>query len=102
MDMVKRFEVYFIDLNPAIGSKPAVIVSPNEMNNGLNTVIIAPLRSTLKPYPMRVNCMVEGKQSQITLDHIRYVDKKRLKGKLGEIENVTQKEVVNTLLEMFS
>ena len=107
MDMVKRFEVYFIDLNPAIGSKinkiiPAVIVSPNEMNNGLNTVIIAPLRSTLKPYPMRVNCMVDGKQGQITLDHIRSVDKKRLKGKLGEIENVTQKEVVNTLLEMFS
>ena len=102
MDMVKKFEVYFIDLNPAIGSKPAVIVSPNEMNNALNTVIIAPLRSTLKPYPMRVNCMVDGKQGQIALDHIRSVDKKRLKGKLGEIENVTQKEVVNTLLEMFS
>jgi len=105
--MVKRFEVYFIDLNPTIGSeinkiRPAVIVSPNEMNNGLNTVIIAPLTSTLKPYPMRVNCMVDGKQGQITLDHIRSVDKKRLKGKLGEIENVTQKEVVNTLLEMFS
>ena len=55
--MVKRFEVYFIDLNPTIGSeinkiRPAVIVSPNEMNNGLYTVISAPLRSTLKPYPM--------------------------------------------------
>lgn len=107
MDMVKRFEVYFIDLNPTIGSeinkiRPAVIVSPNEMNNALNTVIIAPLTSTLKPYPMRVNCKVDGKQGQIALDHIRSVDKKRLKGKLGEIENATQKEVVNTLLEMFS
>ncbi|MDM1047916.1 type II toxin-antitoxin system PemK/MazF family toxin [Sphingobacterium hotanense] len=107
MDMVKRFEVYFIDLNPTICSeinkiRPAVIVSPNEMNNALNTVIIAPLTSTLKPYPMRVNCKVDGKQGQIALDHIRSVDKKRLKGKLGEIENSTQKEVVNTLLEMFS
>lgn len=107
MDMVKRFEVYFIDLNPTIGSeinkiRPAVIVSPNEMNNALNTVIIAPLTSTLKPYPMRVNCRVDGKHGQIALDHIRSVDKKRLKGKLGEIENATQKEVVNTLLEMFS
>ena len=107
MDMVKRFEVYFIDLNPPIGSeinkiRPAVIVSPNEMNNALNTVIIAPLTSTLKPYPMRVNCKVDGKQGQIALDHIRSVDKKRLKGKLGEIENSTQKKVVNTLLEMFS
>lgn len=107
MDMVKRFEVYFIDLNPTIGSeinkiRPAVIVSPNEMNNALNRVIIAPLTSTLKPYPMRVNCKVDGKQGQIALDHIKSVDKKRLKGKLGEIENSTQKEVVNTLLEMFS
>lgn len=105
--MVKRFEVYFIDLNPTIGSeinkiRPAVIVSPNEMNNALNRVIIAPLTSTLKPYPMRVNCKVDGKQGQIALDHIKSVDKKRLKGKLGEIENSTQKEVVNTLLEMFS
>lgn len=105
--MVKRFEVYFIDLNPTIGSeinkiRPAVIVSPNEMNKALNTLIIAPLTSTLKPYPMRVNCKVDGKQGQIALDHIRSVDKTRLKGKLGEIENATQKEVVNTLLEMFS
>lgn len=72
------------------------------MNNALNTVIIAPLTSTLKPYPMRVNCKVDGKQGQIALDHIGSVDKKRLKGKLGEIENSTQKEVVKTLLEMFS
>ena len=53
--MVKRFEVFFVDLNPTNGSevnriRPAVIVSPNEMNNGLNTVIIAPLTSTLKAY----------------------------------------------------
>lgn len=105
--MVKRFEVYFIDLNPTIGSeikklRPAVIVSPNEMNNGLNTVIIAPLTSTLKPYPMRVNCHVDGKQGQIALDHIRSVDKTRLKAKLGEIEHTTQIEVVKILLEMFS
>lgn len=105
--MVKRFEVYFIDLNPTIGSeinkiRPAVIVSPNQMNNALNTVIIAPLTSTLKAYPMRVNCSIDGKQGQIALDHIRSVDKRRLKAKLGEIENATEKEVINTLIEMFS
>ncbi|NAW49988.1 type II toxin-antitoxin system PemK/MazF family toxin, partial [Elizabethkingia argentiflava] len=62
MDMViKRFDVFFIDLNPTVGSeinkiRPCVIISPDEMNNALNTVIIAPLTSTIKPYPMRVNC----------------------------------------------
>lgn len=105
--MVKRFEVFFVDLNPTTGSeinkiRPAVIVSPNEMNKGLNTVIIAPLTSTLKAYPMRVNCKVNGRQGQIALDHIRSIDKRRLKTRLGEIENATQRDVVSTLLEMFS
>lgn len=107
MDVVKRFEIYFIDLNPTIGSeinkiRPCVIISPNEMNNALNTVIIAPLTSTIKPYPMRVNCKVDGKQGQIALDHLRSVDKRRLKSKFGELQNTTKNEVTNTLLEMFS
>ncbi|WP_176589922.1 type II toxin-antitoxin system PemK/MazF family toxin, partial [Elizabethkingia argenteiflava] len=59
--VIKRFDVFFIDLNPTVGSeinkiRPCVIISPDEMNNALNTVIIAPLTSTIKPYPMRVNC----------------------------------------------
>ena len=107
MDMVIRFEVNYIDLNPTIGSeinkiRPAVIVSPNEMNNALNTVIIAPLTSTLKPYPMRVNCRIEGKQGQIALDHLRSIDKIRLRSKIGIIETTTQRALINTLLEMFS
>ncbi|QBR12757.1 type II toxin-antitoxin system PemK/MazF family toxin [Sphingobacterium sp. CZ-2] len=105
--MVKRFEIYFVDLNPTIGSeinkiRPAVIVSPNEMNNALNTVIIAPLTSTLKPYPMRVNCIVDGKKGQIALDHLRSIDKTRLISKMGIIEFTTQKELISTLIEMFS
>ena len=107
MDMVKRFEVYFVDLNPTIGSeinkiRPAVVISPNEMNAALNTTIIAPLTSTLKAYPMRVNCTVDGKQGQVALDQLRSVDKRRLKTKLGKIEDATQKDIINTLIEMFS
>ena len=105
--MVKRFEVYFIDLNPTIGSeinkvRPCVVISPNEMNNALNTVIIAPLTSTLRKYPMRVNCIVDGKKGQIALDHLRSVDKKRLKSKIEDLENKTKEEIIQTLINMFS
>jgi len=105
--MVKRFEIYFIDLNPIVGSeinkiRPCVIISPNEMNNALNTVIIAPLTSTLKVYPMRVNCKVDGKNGQIALDHLRSVDKRRLKTKLEDLDIDTKDEIVETLLNMFS
>lgn len=105
--MVKRFEVYFIDLNPTIGSeinkiRPCVIVSPNEMNNALNTLIVAPLTSTIKAYPMRVNCKVDGKKGQIALDHLRSIDKRRLKAKLASLDIQTQDEIVETLINMFS
>ena len=107
MDMVKRFEVYFIDLNPTIGSeinkiRPCVIISPNEMNNALNTVIIAPLTSTIKAYPMRVNCKVDGKKGQIALDHLRSIDTRRLKAKLTNLDKHTQDEIIEKLLDMFS
>ena len=107
MDMVERFEVYFIDLNPTIGSeinkiRPCVIISPNEMNNALNTVIIAPLTSTIKKYPMRVNCSVDGKNGQVKLDHLRSIDKKRLKKKIEILDDVTSEEIIETLKKMFS
>lgn len=105
--MVKRFEVYFIDLNPTVGSeinkiRPCVIISPNEMNNALNTVIIAPLTSTIKAYPMRVNCKVDGKKGQVALDHLRSIDKRRLKAKLTTLDKQTQEKILETLLKMFS
>lgn len=107
MDLVNRFEVFFIDLNPTVGSeinkiRPCVIVSPNEMNRALNTVIIAPLTSTIKNYPMRVNCIVENKRGQIALDHLRSIDKTRLKYKLTTLDETTQKALINTLITMFS
>jgi mRNA interferase MazF len=108
VDMViKRFDVFFIDLNPTVGSeinkiRPCVIISPDEMNNALNTVIIAPLTSTIKPYPMRVNCRVEGKKGQVVLDHLRSVDKRRLKAKMASLDKHTQEEIIDTLMKMFS
>lgn len=105
--MFSRFEVYFVNLDPTIGSeikktRPCVIISPNEMNHNISTLIIAPLTSKLKNYPTRVSCKVEGKQGQIVLDQIRAVDKSRLVKIIDTLNKVTQIKVLNILKEMFS
>lgn len=107
MDMVKRFEIYFVEFDPTKGSeisktRPGVIVSPDEMNEALNTVIIAPLTSTLKNYPSRVNCLVKNKKGQIALDQLRCVDKSRLKNKLSKISEKEEVEVLSVLEKIFS
>lgn len=105
--MASRFEVYYVNLDPTIGSeikktRPCVIISPNEMNRNISTIIIAPLTSKLRNYPTRVPCKVEGKQGQIVLDQIRTIDKSRLIKKIDTINKITQKKVLNVLAEMFS
>ena len=103
----QRFEVYLINLDPTIGSeikktRPCVIISPNEMNNHISTVIIAPLTSKLRNYPTRVPCRVEGKQGQIVLDQIRTVDKSRLIKKITILNKPIQSKIISKLIEMFS
>jgi mRNA interferase MazF len=105
--MVSRFDVYYINLIPTVGSeikktRPCVIISPDEMNHNISTVIIAPLTSVLRNYPTRVLCKVEGKQGQIVLDQIRTVDKSRLIKKIDTLTKATQKKVLKILQEMFS
>ena len=112
MDMVdpanvRRFDVYLISLDPTMGSeikktRPCLIVSPDEMNRHIRTVIIAPLTSTLKSYPTRVTTTFKGKQGQVVLDQIRTVDKQRLVKKLGTISESAQSKVLNVLQNMFS
>jgi len=105
--MILRFEVYYVNLDPTIGSeikktRPCVIISPNEMNRNISTIIIAPLTSKLRNYPTRVPCRVEGKQGQIVLDQIRTLDKSRLIKRIATLNKSTQKKVFNVLAEMFS
>ncbi len=110
MDLVKeylRYEVYLVNLDPTIGSeikktRPCVIISPNEMNKNISTIIIAPLTSTQRNYPTRVNCQIQGKEGQIVLDQIRTVDKKRLIKKIDVIHKRTQLKLHKILAEMFS
>jgi mRNA interferase MazF len=105
--MFSRFEVYYVNLDPTIGSeikktRPCVIISPNEMNDNISTVIIAPITSKLRNYPTRVPCKLEDKQGQVVLDQIRTVDKSRLIKKIDILNKVTQTKVLNVLMEMFS
>lgn len=83
MVKVKRFEVWLIKLNPTQGaeinkSRPYLLVSPDEANNFLQTIIIVPLTSTLRNYPTRVNCTFQNKSGQLAIDQIRAIDKSRL------------------------
>lgn len=108
MDMeVKRTEVWLVELNPTIGSeiiksRPCIIISPDEANKYLNTVTIAPLTSTLRSYPSRVNCSFDGKKGQVAIDQLRAVDKERLKKKLGVMDKRTTEQIFNTIQEYFS
>ena len=102
-----RFDVYLVNLDPTIGSeikktRPCVIISPNEMNRNISTVIVAPLTSKSRSYPTRIDCKVEGKQGQIVLDQIRTVDKIRLAKKIDKISSAVQKKVLAILNEMFA
>ena len=102
-----QFDVWLIDLDPIKGSevqksRPCVIVSPNGMNNNLNTVIIAPLSHTNKNYPSRIPSLFKKDSGQIMLDQIRCVDKVRLSKKMGKIDYNTSSDVLKLLRTMFS
>lgn len=105
--VVKRFEVYLINLDPTIGSeiqktRPCLIISPDEMNRFIRTVIVAPMTTKGTAYPTRVSCKFQRKRGQVVLDQIRTVDKARLVKKLGKLDEQAQAEVLSVLAEMFA
>jgi mRNA interferase MazF len=105
--VVKRFQVYLVNLDPTVGSeikktRPCLIISPDEMNRHIATVIVAPMTTKGRLYPTRVTCRFQGKDGQIVLDQIRTIDKTRLLRKLGRITKSAQTQVLDTLAEMFA
>lgn len=105
--VAKRFEVHLVNLDPTIGreiqkTRPCLIVSPDEMNRHIATVIVAPMTTKGRPYPTRIECQFEGKPGQIVLDQLRTVDKRRLVKRLGRIDKMTAQAVLANLTEMFS
>ena len=105
--VVNRFDVYLVNLDPTIGAeiqktRPCLIISPNEMNHHLTTVLIAPLTTTIRSYPSRITCRCEGQQGQIVLDQIRVTDKTRLLKRLGQLNKKSQTEVLQVLAKLFA
>jgi mRNA interferase MazF len=105
--VVQRFDVYLVNLDPTVGSeiqktRPCLVVSPDEMNAYIATVIIAPMTTKGRDYPSRVDCQFEGHDGQIVLDQLRTIDKVRLVKKLGRIDAKTQARVLEVLVEMFA
>jgi mRNA interferase MazF len=106
MDMVNRFDVYWANLDPTIGSemkktRPVIVVSPDVMNRNLKTVIVCPLTTSLKNYPTRVQLNIGGKEGAVALDHIRSIDKERLVKRITSLSQTQIKVVQSNLLEMF-
>jgi mRNA interferase MazF len=104
--VISRFDVFLISLDPTLGSeirktRPCLVISPDEMNGHIRTVIVAPMTTKGRPYPTRVPCTFKGKRGQIVLDQIRTVDKTRLVKRLGAISTATQTKVLSALQELF-
>lgn len=105
--MVSRFEVYLVSLDPqssgdAKNTRPCVIVSPNEMNQNVGHVVIAPVSAASGGYPTRVPIELLNSKREIVLDQIRAVDKERLVKRIGDIGTIEQKAVLDRLQEFFA
>lgn len=104
---LKRFSVHWFDPEPSSGVelrkvRPCVIVSPDEMNGAVGTVIVVPLTSTQKPWPFRVPVTIEGRESSAACDQIRAVDTARLKGFIASLSAADGKALLGVLQEMFA
>jgi mRNA interferase MazF len=104
---INQFEVHLVNLDPTIGSeirktRPCLVISPNELNHAIRTVIIAPMTTKGQPYPTRVLCRFKRKEGQVVLDQIRTVDRVRLVKKLGRLDPKTAAKVLNVLQELFA
>src|SRR5437899_1989254 len=105
--VINRFEVYLVNLDPTIGheiqkTRPCLVVSPDEINHNIRTVIVAPMTTKGAAYPTRVVCRFKGKTGRVVLDQLRTVDRARLVRKLGRLDRKTSATVLDVLQEMFA
>ena len=105
--VVSRFDVFLITLDPAQGheirkTRPCVVISPDEMNRHIGTVIVAPMTTKGRDYPTRIPLTFQRKKGQIVLDQVRTVDKARLVKRLGKLDKNTAARTLAVLQEMFA
>jgi mRNA interferase MazF len=104
---VARFDVFLVNLDPTVGSeikksRPCVIVSPDEINRHVRTVVVAPMTTAGRSYPSRVETMFQGRQGQIVVDQLRTIDKSRLARRLGALDPEDADELLAVLREFFA
>jgi mRNA interferase MazF len=102
----ERFDLYLVNVDPAEGkavrrTRRCVVVSPDEMNGRIRTVIVAPVTTEGRPYPTRVPFSFNGTPGQVVLDQLRTVERGRLLRKLGSLSPLTAEKVLGVLREMF-
>ena len=105
--VIHRFDVYLVSLDPTQGheirkTRPCVVISPDEMNHHIGTVIVAPMTTKGRDYPTRIPLTFQRKKGQIVLDQIRTVDKTRLVKRLGRLDTNTAAKTLAVLQEMFA
>jgi len=105
--VIERFNIFLVRLDPATGAetaktRPCLVVSPDELNRAVSTVIIAPMTTVQRGWPTRVKIAFQGKTGEIALDQIRAVDKLRLVKRLGKLNSETAGAVLKTLGELFA
>lgn len=105
--VASRFDVFLVRLDPTEGrqirkTRPCLVISPDEMNQHIDTVIVAPMTTKGRPYPTRVPVRFKGKPGQVVLDQIRTVDKSRLVKRLGKLDEATRAHVLALLAELFA
>ncbi|MEN2434271.1 type II toxin-antitoxin system PemK/MazF family toxin [Weeksellaceae bacterium A-14] len=106
MELIHQYEIVLVNLDPTIGSeikktRPCVVISPNEMNKYLNTIVIAPMTSTSKSYPTRIEINSNNKKGWIVIDQIRTIDRKRISKVFGKLSEKEILEVKNIMKETF-
>ena len=103
--IVKQYDIFLINLDPTIDyeikkKRPCIVISPNEMNNNISTIIIAPMTTKSHDYPTRLRVRFENKDGWIVLDQIRAIDKKRMIKKLGKLQQKKTREIKSIIKEM--
>lgn len=105
--VIKRFEIYWVSLDPTVGremqkTRPAVVISPNEINEIMGTVIVAPITSNKRSFPTRIAFDNSGKENYVAIDHVRSVDKSRLVNKISELNSDAAQKLCERLQELFA
>ena len=103
---LKQYQIVLVNLDPTIGSeikktRPCVIISPNEMNKHLRTIIVAPMTTTSRKYPSRIEVKHDQKIGWIVIDQVRTIDKQRIINILGRLSQPEIKEIKSVIKETF-